>query len=43
LRELADAFGISAERVRQVEQCALMKLRAAMDGPSGDVKQASAR
>ena len=31
LRELAETFGISAERVRQVEQRALGKLRAAME------------
>jgi RNA polymerase sigma factor (sigma-70 family) len=34
LRELAEAFGISAERVRQVEQRALTKLRTAMEVPS---------
>jgi RNA polymerase sigma factor (sigma-70 family) len=34
LRELADAFGISAERIRQVEKDALEKLRTAMDRPA---------
>ncbi|HEX6020715.1 MAG TPA: sigma-70 family RNA polymerase sigma factor [Solirubrobacter sp.] len=34
LRELADAFGISAERIRQVEKGALEKLRTAMDRPA---------
>jgi RNA polymerase sigma factor (sigma-70 family) len=37
LRELADTFGISAERVRQVEQRALGKLRAAMEPPEEEL------
>jgi RNA polymerase primary sigma factor len=36
LRELADTFGISAERVRQVEQHALLKLRTALEPPQGE-------
>jgi RNA polymerase sigma factor (sigma-70 family) len=35
LRELACTLGVSAERVRQIEQRALAKLRAAVDDPSG--------
>jgi RNA polymerase sigma factor (sigma-70 family) len=35
LRELACSLGVSAERVRQIEQRALAKLRAAVDDPSG--------
>ena len=35
LRELACLLGVSAERVRQIEQRALDKLRAAVDDPSG--------
>ena len=35
LREVADAHGLSAERVRQLEQRALGKLRAAASRPSG--------
>ena len=34
LRELGDVFGISAERVRQVEQRALDKLREALESPA---------
>ena len=34
LHELADEYGISAERVRQLEQAAMKKLRAAMGQPS---------
>jgi RNA polymerase primary sigma factor len=34
LRELAGGLGVSAERVRQIEQCALDKLRTAIDAPA---------
>jgi RNA polymerase sigma factor (sigma-70 family) len=43
LRELADVFGISAERVRQVEQRALGKLREAMESPAAAGEAARAR
>jgi RNA polymerase sigma factor (sigma-70 family) len=33
LRELAGRFGVSAERVRQIEQGALQKLAAAVSAP----------
>ncbi len=35
LRELADRFGVSAERVRQIEERALARLRDAVDGEQG--------
>jgi RNA polymerase primary sigma factor len=35
LRELADRFGVSAERVRQIEKRALERLRDAVDGEQG--------
>ncbi len=31
LHELADEYGVSAERIRQIEAAALKKLRATMD------------
>jgi RNA polymerase primary sigma factor len=34
LREIADGFALSAERVRQIEECALAKLRTAAAFPS---------
>jgi RNA polymerase sigma-32 factor len=33
LHELAAEYGISAERVRQLEQAAMKKIKAAMDQP----------
>jgi RNA polymerase sigma-32 factor len=32
LQDLADEFGISAERIRQIESAAIGKLRSAMSG-----------
>ena len=32
LRELADVLGLSAERVRQIEHCALERMRELADG-----------
>ena len=32
LQELADEYGVSAERIRQIEAAAITKLRSAMSG-----------
>jgi RNA polymerase sigma-32 factor len=40
LHELAAEYGISAERVRQIEAAALKKLRTALDGQAPDFQTA---